>query len=275
MRIVTWNMNHCRRSEQQRKAAWDYLREELRADLALVQEAVPPAGLEAVYRPVHATDPSYQWGSAVVALGGGVKLLTRKRVPLESSHMKAVAADELPDSHPGACAVADVLDAAGNVQLTAISLYGQWEMRPGSDNAMDATPRLHRMLSDLTGVFVKRDVPIVVAGDWNISTQGSKSADNEAAAVFARLRAWRMADAIAHTRGGRSKLEGCACSDADACSHVHTYRHNNRADSSPTHFDYAFVSELLLPKLECQVVHDEAAWALSDHAPIVIDVSLG
>lgn len=273
MRIVSWNMNHCRRSDVQRKMAWDYLREELKADLVLAQEAVPPATLEHVFRPIHDTQPEWGWGSAVVALHPGVRLRPRKRVPLDGcSHMKALATDELPDSHPGSCSVADVVEADGAVRLTAVSLYGQWEMRPGG-KSMDASPRLHRMLSDLTGVFASRAVPIIVAGDWNISTQGAKSADNEAAAVFARLRAWRMADCITHTRQTRPRLTTCHCSGGDDCSHVQTYRHNNRADAGSTHFDYAFVSESLLPTLQCVVVDDAAAWALSDHCPILIDVN--
>jgi endonuclease/exonuclease/phosphatase family metal-dependent hydrolase len=266
-------MNYCRRSDAQRKMAWDYLRKELEADLVLAQEALPPATVERVFRPVHDSDPQWRWGSAVVALHPGVRLRPRKRVPLNgSSHMEALAADELPDSHPGSCAVADVVETDGTVRLTAVSLYGQWEMRPGGKD-MDASPRLHRMLFDLTSVFASRAVPVVVAGDWNISTQGANSADNEAAAVFARLRAWRMADCITHTRHTRPRLTNCHCSEGDACSHVQTYRHNNRTNGDSAHFDYAFVSESLLPKLECVVVDDAAAWALSDHCPILIDVS--
>jgi exonuclease III len=185
--------------------------------------------------------------------------------------MRAVAIDELPDSHPGGCAVADVLDATGKVQLTAISLYGLWELRPGGKD-MDASPRLHRMLSDLTGVFKSRKTPIVIGGDWNISTQWQESRDNEADAVFARLRAWGMFDCIAHTRHARPQSTTCRCPDGDACAHVQTFRHNNRTDGGPTQFDYLFVSERLLPKLDCRVVDGDSAWALSDHCPILIDV---
>jgi hypothetical protein len=35
------------------------------------------------------------------------------------------------------------------------------------------------------------------------------------------------------------------------------------------------ISEPLVPSFrECRVVHDEAAWALSDHCPILIDVDV-
>ena len=52
MRIATWNMNHCMRSEAARQAAWTYLRDTLRVDLALVQEAVPPRECNSVYRAI-------------------------------------------------------------------------------------------------------------------------------------------------------------------------------------------------------------------------------
>jgi hypothetical protein len=70
MRIVTWNMNHKGQSHEKRQRAWQYLADELRADLALVQEASPPEHFASVYRPI-GTD-SYQWGSAVVALRSGL-----------------------------------------------------------------------------------------------------------------------------------------------------------------------------------------------------------
>jgi exonuclease III len=129
------------------------------------------------------------------------------------------------------------------------------------------------MLSDLTSVLASRKVPVVLAGDLNITTQGAKSPDNEAAAVFARLRAWGLVDCIAHSPKGRPERTKCDCLDGDACCHVQTYRHNNRAGACRPQLDYAFVSERLLPRLkDCRVVDEEAAWALSDHCPILLDV---
>jgi hypothetical protein len=68
MRIVSWNMNHWARSAAQLAEAWRYLRSELRADVALVQEAVPPPDLEQCFRPIDARSSGSAWGSAVVAL---------------------------------------------------------------------------------------------------------------------------------------------------------------------------------------------------------------
>ena len=82
MRIVSWNMNHCKRSHAERRKAWDYLHDELRADLALVQEASPPKAFSSVYHPIDDTNATYNWGSAVVALRPDLVLRGRTRVPL-------------------------------------------------------------------------------------------------------------------------------------------------------------------------------------------------
>jgi hypothetical protein len=128
VRIVSWNMNYCMRSGAARTKAWDYLRHELRADVAVVQEASPPPGLMTVFHPIDAKHPRYRWGSAVVAFRSDLVLRERPRVSLADCQMKPVTANQLPDSHPGACAVADVLDARGRSLFAAISLYGQWEV---------------------------------------------------------------------------------------------------------------------------------------------------
>ncbi len=277
MRVVSWNMNHCMRSKPARKRAWDYLRDDLRADLAIVQEASPPEVFTSVYRPIDATNPRLAWGSAIVSLRPNLVLRARPRVPLAECYTKSVTADQLPDSHPGACAVADVLNAKGRLRFTAVSLYGQWEAI--ADGRIYSCARLHRMISDLTGVFATaRRRPVVLAGDFNVTTQIAYSRQTQAetdgaAAVFTRLRAWGLSDCLAITRSSRSRLSECTCPDGDGCSHVQTFRLKNRADSRPTQLDYAFVSDSLVSKLaRCEVVQDAAAWKLSDHCPLVLEL---
>ena len=219
-----------------------------------------------------------KWGSAIVALRSDLVLRERPRVPLAGCKMNPPTGDALPDSHPGACAVADVLDVRGRSQFTAISLYGQWEVM-ADGRTMYSCARLHRMISDLTGVLAaSRRHPVVLAGDLNLTTQVAYSGQTQAetdgaAAAFARLRAWGLTDCVSHTRASRSRLADCTCPEGDACSHVQTFRLNNRVDSRPTQLDYAFVSDSIASKLtECRVVHDDAAWQLSDHCPIVLEL---
>jgi hypothetical protein len=265
------------RSSDVRRRAWEYVRDGLNADLALVQEASPPQTLTSVYRPIDSTKRSLQWGSAVVSFRPDLMLKARPRVALADCHTNGVRDDQLPDSHPGACAVADVLDGKGRMILTAISLYGQWEAI--ADGRIYSCARLHRMVSDLTGVFATaRRHPLLVAGDFNVTTQiayaGQTQAETDgAAAVFARLRSWGLVDCIAKTRADRPRLRGCTCPESNNCSHVQTFRLKNRADSRPTQLDYAFVSAGLAPKLRaCNVVDTPAAWALSDHCPLVLEL---
>jgi exonuclease III len=276
VRIVSWNMNHCMRSANDRTQAWKYLRDDLRADLALVQEASPPQEFRSVYRAIDKNNPRLNWGSAVVAVQPDVSLSPRTRVPLADCYLKTPAKGELPDSHPGACAVADV-SIAGKFTFTAVSLYGQWEEMPGG-GPIYACARLHRMISDLTNVFAtSRRSPVVLAGDLNVTTQiayeGQTQVETDgAAAVFARLQAWGLTNCLGRTFTGRPQLAGCTCPDGDACSHVQTFRLKNHPDSRPTQLDYAFASQPMVSgPIRSQVVHDDAAWRLSDHCPIILD----
>jgi hypothetical protein len=56
---------------------------------------------------------------------------------LQTANLNPVMGDGLPESHQGACAVADVVDAEDKFQLIAISLCGQWEVLP--DGSMEAS----------------------------------------------------------------------------------------------------------------------------------------
>lgn len=277
VRIVSWNMNRLGRSHANHRRAWDYLRD-LRADVALVQEASPPQELKPVYHPIDAK--RYNWGSAVVVFQPGLRVKERRRIPLEKCYLTPVDADALPDSHPGACAVADVLNTHGKALFTAVSLYGQWEMMPGG-TTMYACARVHRMVSDLTGVLAaSRRHPVVLAGDLNVTTQfpsskptqGERAAAAGASAVFARLRAWGLTNCVVRTGTSRPRLGACTCLEEHSCGHVQTFRSNNRSDRHPTQLDYAFLSESIVATTRCTAVHDEAAWKLSDHCPIVLEI---
>ena len=154
----------------------------------------------------------------------------------------------------------------GQPTITVASVYGQWEMMPGS-NDMYAGPRLHRILSDLTGVFArKRGALAVVAGDFHVTTQGMRTRGNEASAVFARLRGWGLTDCLWESRRDRDRLAGCQCADGDDCAHVKTFR-------TGTHLDYMFASTALVgAATKCYAEDTARAWGLSDHCPIVLEI---
>ena len=65
--IGTWNMDHWKRTPQQRKDAWEYLQTESKADVMLLQESVAPSDIPRnrfEYREIAGRRP---WGSSVVA----------------------------------------------------------------------------------------------------------------------------------------------------------------------------------------------------------------
>jgi len=273
-------MNHWARKPEKRVQAWAYVKDKLLADIALVQEAVPPAQYESVYRSIDPSNPRTDWGAAVVAISPRYRLEARPRRAAGSPS----GTGALLDSHPGASAVADVIDAAtGAVVMTAVSLYGQWEYLPKEDGTkrrfIYSAATLHRLLSDVTPLLtwrkkVPHKVPVVLAGDFNATTQVASSNEweierLEARLIFERIRALGLHDVIASTQASRPKLAGCSCGETDVCSHVQTYR--NRAGGRPTQLDYAFASARLLPGVTCSVDDCDEAWSLSDHCPIVMD----
>ncbi len=80
MKIATWNMDHWRRSADLRARAWDYLRNHVRPDVALLQEANPTGQFPGI---VHRTAGIHDdrgnepkdlgWGSAVVSFGPSLR----------------------------------------------------------------------------------------------------------------------------------------------------------------------------------------------------------
>lgn len=268
-------MNH---SQVHREAAWEWLQRQ-GVDVALVQESLAPPDRfgNAVFRVVGDKTKSYSWGSGVIALRPGLVLRERPRVDLAECYMRVPEEGVVPDSHPGASAIADVLTSDNRLLFTAVSLYAQWESVPGTNDWYSCS-RYHRIVSDLTGVLASaRRRPVVLAGDFNLSTQhdtslASRIDAQSAAAALARLEAWQMIDCIRHTRSTREPLAGCQCLDGEACSHVATFRRKGQTTSSGGQLDYAFVSEGLATAMSCTVMSGSDVWALSDHCPVVIDV---
>lgn len=269
------------RSKAKRAAAWSYLRDVLRADIALLQETTPPDDVRnVVYRAIDPNHPRYRWGSAVVSFREDLTLRARPRIPLADCNMQPPTGDQIPDSHPGATAIADVVNAEGRSLFTAVSLYGQWEMMPNGWS-MYSCARVHRMLSDLTGLFARcHRSPLLIAGDLNLTTQvatyNQRDVDTAGGlAAFARIKAWGMTDCIEATRDSRPRLENCSCPSPETCSHVHTFRLQKKADSRPTQLDYAFASPTLTSRIRaCEVRQEEAAWEFSDHCPIVVELDV-
>jgi exonuclease III len=270
MRIATWNMDHWRRSAEARDRGWDYLRNKVRPDVALLQEANPTGEFPGlVYRSGGIHDDRGQgpkdlgWGSAVVSFGASLRA--------RDSALSPFRPDPIPllRTYPGSVAVAEILGAE---PLVVVSVYGLID-RGYADSTV------HRILSDLTPlVDERRGRCMVIAGDLNITSQWSskhrsflKGLHKECLArdlnLFQRFEALGLYNLVVRKDG---PLPGCECHSGTSCRHVQTQRHNR--STFPWQNDYVFVtSDIIERKPSLEVFDAEEVWELSSHCPLVIE----
>ena len=163
LRLVTWNLNHWRQPllpVDTRRAAWAHLADAIGAQVALVQEAVPPLELpreRAVYGEIAG---HRNWGSAVVALDPAVTIEPLRSVRGPWNRRRFL----LANTHPGSVAVAR-LTVAGIEPITLVSVYGVMD---GS-----SVSTMLRITADLVPLF---DSPhgarVILGGDFNVSRAG-------------------------------------------------------------------------------------------------------
>ncbi|MGI6364192.1 MAG: endonuclease/exonuclease/phosphatase family protein [Bacillota bacterium] len=230
--IATWNMDYWKRNKEQRQAAWDYLTDEIRPDIALLQECMPPSviskGYNIIYREIGGTR---NWGSAVLARGYPIKEI------------------DFENSHPG-CVVATEVEVQG-VTLTAISVYGML------CRYNYATTTMHRILSDLTPLIhgQRRSRTFIMGGDYNVSPQWDeryKHRDPSHQLVFDRIDDFRLVNCTLQYFG---KL-------------VQTNHHSR--SKFPWQNDFLHASKKLAAKLvSCRVFNEEHVREFSDHDPVV------
>jgi exonuclease III len=272
MRIATWNMDHWRRRADLRARAWDYLRNQVRPDVALLQEAKPTGQFPGL---VHRSAGIYDdrgnepkdlgWGSAVVSFGPTLR-------PIESA-VSPFWHDPNPilRTFPGSVAVAEIQGAEPLVVVSAYGMSdrGYWEST------------VHRMLSDLTPLIdERRGRRMVIAGDLNISSQWSSKHRSFARGrhkewlardrnLFERFEALGFHNVVVRNDG---PLPGCECHAGTSCRHVQTQRHER--SSFPWQNDYVFVtSDILERKPILEVFDRDEAWELSGHCPVAIEFS--
>ena len=259
LRVASWNLNHWRQAAvpvDTRRGAWDYLAA-LGVDVALVQEAVPPAGVAAEHTVYGEIAGHRNWGSAVVAMGDGLTLtpVRSARMPWSRRHYL------LANTHPGAVAVAE-LELHGIQPITLMSIYGVMD---GS-----AASTMLRVIADLIPLS---DSPqgsrVILAGDFNVSRSTADPRSlARAVAVLDAVRALGLVEVksvVAQPPPGLG--EDCPCGRGRACDHVATWK--------AAELDHLFVS----PSLAGQVTRlaapaDAVAAGLSDHVPLVMDLEL-
>ena len=118
--IGAWNMDHWKRTSQQRKDAWRYLQTERKADVMLLQESVAPSDIPRnrfVYREIAGRRP---WGSSVVAFAHD---LETEEIDAVRVHATAPTRFSMLGSLPGSVIVARIhVPEVG--PITFVSVYG-------------------------------------------------------------------------------------------------------------------------------------------------------
>ena len=246
LRIATWNMDYWKRSPALREEAWAFLRDRIRPDVALVQEAVPAPDLDqVVFRTGGMWDERSSsprdlgWGSAVVSFGPQIRAVEQATGPFRPEPIPLLR------TFPGSVAIAEVV---GENPLIVVSAYGVID-RGYADTTV------HRILSDLTPLLdERRGRGVVLAGDLNITTQwSSKHKDSfrwrhddllrRDSNLFDRFSALGLHNVV--TRALPTPLEGCDCTLGGACRHVQTQRHgpNRRREPNPLDGGSAFLPD--------------------------------
>lgn len=266
MRIVSWNLHGAavpgRATKEQQHQAWVYMRDVLRADLILAQEA------SATGIPSWVTDDwaavsgdhgrfrkNWNWGSVIAG----------KRDLRVSPHAECLADPwfaqlydlvlvgriELPvvgpaivaSVHTAASTVSDwVRDYAKSLNLSADDIAGL--RRPGCSE--------RPFINDLAFTALARATEgsrFIVAGDWNTCR---KYAGGPEFFMRARSRGWFEC----HTEPEEPSFFG--------------------RPSGEYQLDHAFCDPTIGGLVtSCKVCVNEAVLSLSDHAPVVVDLTLG
>ena len=222
-------------------AAWQSYLAATQADFYLFQEGRPGAVADQDKHLVwSAIGGSRDWGSGIY------------------SPIHEIVEEDIGSSFKGALTVGNA-NVRGTA-LTLVSLYGLMESTGPTKGY--SIPNLHRMISDLTGLFnghIGGRRNIILGGDLNASTQLDPRQGNRShELLFARIADFGLEDA--HTLSGN---EG----------HVQTLRHRNSA--VPWQNDYLFLSTKLAGGLKgYQVIEIEDVRKFSDHNIVAIDVGL-
>ena len=254
--IGTWNMDHWKRTSQQRKDAWRYLQTERKADVMLLQESVAPSDIPRnrfVYREIAGRRP---WGSSVVAFA----------CDLETDEIDAVGTRYGPTrfnmlgSLPGSVIVARIhVPEVG--PITCVSVYG----------AMDdgyAQTRMFRVIADLIPLFDSDDGRrVILGGDFNVTTAAGPDTLElpRYRALFVAIESLGLVNLATMAADRPDPMPGCPCR-ADDCRHVRTFGGN-----PGTQLDWLYATEELARRCTRLRVDHTVMGVQSDHAPLIAE----
>ena len=251
--IGTWNMDHWRRTSQQRRHAWNYLRVESNADVMLLQESVPPPDANRgrfVHRDIAGNRP---WGSAVVALRDGVEV---REIDTVRTRYGATRFSML-GSHPGAVIVAQV-NVPDIGPITCVSVYGVI-------NVYSQTT-MFRVVADLIPLFDSSyGGRVVLGGDFNVSTSIKSDELPRYRAVLNAVESLGLVNLATLDVDRPGPVHGCRCGEKNCC-HLHTYGGN-----PGTQLDWLYATPELAKTCTRLRVDHSVFNSLSDHAPVIAE----
>ena len=254
--VGTWNMDHWKRTLQQRKDAWRYLHEESNADILLLQESVAPADIPRnryVHREIAGSRP---WGSSVVAFD---KELEIEEIDTVRTRFGATRYSML-GSLPGSVIVARVhVPVIG--PITCVSVYG-------AIDGVYAQTTLFRVIADLIPLFDSGDGRrVILGGDFNVTTSTRPDTPElpRYRAILSGIESLGLVNLATTAKVRPHPMPGCPCG-ADDCRHVRTFGAN-----SGTQLDWLFATKELARRCTRLRVDHNVMGTMSDHAPLVAE----
>ncbi|MXY48293.1 MAG: hypothetical protein F4Y38_03225 [Gemmatimonadetes bacterium] len=260
--IGTWNMDHWKRTVQQRRDAWVYLDSKAGADIMLLQESGVPTGLPRtryVHRELAGSRP---WGSAVVAFSDAEDLELEEIDAVRSRYSSRRFS--MLGSNPGTVIVARV-DFPGIGPITCISVYGAINVY--------AQTTMFRIVADLIPLFDSSDGKrVVLGGDFNVTDaiRGDATVLPRWRAILNAVESLGLVNLAKVASNRPPSIPGCLCAEEE-CFHLHTYTWGG---NQGTQLDWLYATPDLANHCTRIRLDHEVFGKLSDHAPIVADFNV-
>lgn len=241
IKIATWNMAYWQ-NKKLHNEAWNCFLNEIKADIFLFQEGRPTETMKNQKNHLvwNEIGGKRDWGSGIY------------------SPKYNLLEENIETQFKGVFSIANT--KINNETITLISIYGLME-NSGPTKGY-SIPNLHRMLSDLTGLFnghINGKRKIIMCGDLNASTQFDEMQKNNSHKIlFERINDFGLID-VYQLSGNKD--------------HVQTLRYAH--SEKPWQNDYFFVSNSLVKKfIKYKIIDNAEIRKFSDHNVVIIEMDL-
>ena len=217
LRVAVWNLNHWQqpvRPIDTRTAAWQYIVDDLRTDVALLQETVPP-GTSPARRVVYPEIADYRpWGSAVASFRDDATL---EEIWAVSTRWDRRRRFTLAKTFPGSVAVAE-LAIDGLAPITLVSVYAVTDVY--------AQTTLLRIVADLIPLFDSaHGTRVILGGDLNMGLTTSDPYYVERGnGILGALKSLGLVGATEVTDDRPPSRTDCPCGQGGICRHLVTWK---------------------------------------------------